>query len=569
MLDWSYNLLPEFERMVLRRLSVFVGRFSLEAVRHVAAENDVDAIRVMDAIDSLVAKSLAAAETGQAAVRYRLLESARVYAAEKLRGSGEADSTSHRHVVYLTNCLERRQGNFAASSSPETPSSHIDNLGNLRACLDWSFSPSGNATAGIRLCAVGAPLLLDLSLLGECRHWTEKALSVLERSVATSKQEMVLQETLAISIMFASGNSTAVRAAIERGLVLARQLGDHAYELQLLSGLNVYETRTGDFHASLCTAERTAAVSKSLGTAPSLAMAEWMLGLAHHFIGNQMRALQHFETGVGLIEGAPQASTFAFGYDHHVRARAGLARSLWLRGQADRALAQAWEAVREGEKLGHTVSHCIALVYAIPVFIWRGDLDTAEELIEKLIGHASTHMLAPHLAVAKGLQGELLIKCGEPARGIVLIKECIKALRPYRHRVLSSTQIAALAEGQAADGRLAEALATIRSMASIDEEMFNSPEIFRIQGEILAAMPQADLVQAEDSLWRALACARRQHAIAWELRATTTLAELLARQERQHEAERLLGDVMGRIGEGFDTVDYIAAARLLADLTRH
>ncbi len=96
LLDWSYKLLPELERKVLRRLSTFAGHFSLEAALQVAGDADTDETQVISAIDNLVAKSLADAEIGHTARRYRLLDSARVYAAEKLREHDEADLVAHR-----------------------------------------------------------------------------------------------------------------------------------------------------------------------------------------------------------------------------------------------------------------------------------------------------------------------------------------------------------------------------------------------------------------------------------------------------------------------------------------
>jgi predicted ATPase/DNA-binding winged helix-turn-helix (wHTH) protein len=566
MLDWSYNLLPEFERIVLRRLSTFVGHFSLEAARQIAIDADTDGMQVVDAIDSLVAKSLASAETGHPTLRYRLLDSARVYAAEKLRASGEADSVARRHVEYLIAYSESRQADSSAFPMLDASSSRIDSLGNLRACLDWSFSPSGNDATGIRLCAAVAPLLLELSLLEECRRWSEKAIAMLGADSAGSRQEMALQEALAISSMFAIGNSNAVLSAIERGLELARRLGNLTYELRLLAGLNIFRTRIGDFSGALATAERSMTVARTLNNPAALAMAEWMLGVAYHLVGNQAGAQQHCEAGMALIAGARNLNTFCFGYDHRIRALVALARALWLKGNTDQAVTVAWQAIDDAEKLDHPISFCIALIYAAPIFTWNGEWDIAGELIEKLIVHAAKHMLGPYHAVGKGLKGELLVKRGEAEAGIELLCECMDALRSDHHQILNTVYIAALAQGLAAVGKFHEALATISGAASRSMEIFDAPEILRIQGDVLASMPQPDFAQAEENLRSSLDCARRQRALSWELRTATTLSRLLLRQGRQDEARRLLGDVVARFTEGFHTVDYTGAAHLLAEL---
>jgi predicted ATPase/DNA-binding winged helix-turn-helix (wHTH) protein len=106
-LDWSHNLLSEFERVVLRRLAVFVGTFSLEAAQSIAADTPDHRGQVVETIASLVAKSLVAAETDATSVRYRLLDTTRAYVQGKLIRSGEATVVALRHATYYRELLER------------------------------------------------------------------------------------------------------------------------------------------------------------------------------------------------------------------------------------------------------------------------------------------------------------------------------------------------------------------------------------------------------------------------------------------------------------------------------
>ena len=91
-LDWSYGLLSGEERLVLRRLVMFVGHFTLEAARAVVTNETIDQALVLSAIDSLVAKSMVVPNPVQATMRYRLLETTRAYARGKLIESGEAEA---------------------------------------------------------------------------------------------------------------------------------------------------------------------------------------------------------------------------------------------------------------------------------------------------------------------------------------------------------------------------------------------------------------------------------------------------------------------------------------------
>ena len=107
--DWSYELLAEPERVILRRLAVFAGFFSLEAAGAVAASPEAAPSEIVDGVSSLVAKSLVAAEIDSAIARYRLLDTTRAYALEKLGDSGELEAVARRHAEYYRDLFERAE----------------------------------------------------------------------------------------------------------------------------------------------------------------------------------------------------------------------------------------------------------------------------------------------------------------------------------------------------------------------------------------------------------------------------------------------------------------------------
>jgi predicted ATPase/DNA-binding winged helix-turn-helix (wHTH) protein len=106
-LDWSYDLLPVFERAVLHRLSVFMGEFTLQAAESVAANDDIDGKQVVVAVANLVAKSLAAADTSGPTTRYRLLDTTRAYILARLAESGNDGGSSHCHAFRRAEVPER------------------------------------------------------------------------------------------------------------------------------------------------------------------------------------------------------------------------------------------------------------------------------------------------------------------------------------------------------------------------------------------------------------------------------------------------------------------------------
>jgi predicted ATPase len=130
-LGWSYELLSECERVVLRRLSTFSGRFNLEAASAVAAGGDIDVRTLIDCVSNLVSKSLVTAHSADAATRYSLLSTTRAYAREKLNASGELDEIARRHAVYVSPPAKvqilktQKRSTHLSSSVATTPHSAI------------------------------------------------------------------------------------------------------------------------------------------------------------------------------------------------------------------------------------------------------------------------------------------------------------------------------------------------------------------------------------------------------------------------------------------------------------
>src|SRR5882757_5855924 len=196
-LDWSYDLLSDAERIVLRRIAPFVGDFTLEGARYVAGELGVGAGEIFDAIAGLVEKSLIATRIDEAQAQYRLLDTTRAYALEKLEEHAEVDVVLRRHAEYVAGYLESQRAALLALLKAErgaaypSPSENIhpapersfgprgnnriarglavastrsSQLGNIRAALEWSFGPDGDDEIATRLAAASTQLFLELSL---------------------------------------------------------------------------------------------------------------------------------------------------------------------------------------------------------------------------------------------------------------------------------------------------------------------------------------------------------------------------------------------------------------------
>src|SRR6202030_2528718 len=123
-LDWSYELLPEPERLVLRHLAVFAGGFTAEAASLVAAGGEIAASEVVRSLANLVTKSLVTLEAGSAIAHYRLHETTRAYALEKLAESGELEQVARRHANYYRDLFDRAEIELETLPAPAWLAAH-------------------------------------------------------------------------------------------------------------------------------------------------------------------------------------------------------------------------------------------------------------------------------------------------------------------------------------------------------------------------------------------------------------------------------------------------------------
>ncbi|HEV7915647.1 MAG TPA: hypothetical protein VGP22_17920, partial [Albitalea sp.] len=150
-LDWSHNLLGGDEQKVLRRLGVFAGGFTIESAQRVASDEQIDEWAVLDHLSALVDKSLVLADGGPRP-RYRLLETTRTYALEKLAEAGETDAWMRRHAMstqaVLERAVKRRDVELLAQE-----------MNNVRAAFAWASGPQGDAAVAVALASASSVVL--------------------------------------------------------------------------------------------------------------------------------------------------------------------------------------------------------------------------------------------------------------------------------------------------------------------------------------------------------------------------------------------------------------------------
>jgi predicted ATPase/DNA-binding winged helix-turn-helix (wHTH) protein len=565
-LDWSYGLLSDLERLVLRRLAVFVGLFTIDAALAVVTDARVDQSLLFGAIDSLVAKSMVAARPLGAMMRYRLLDATRAYALEI--GAEDAE-LAVRHASYYRRWLEHAGAEWPTLSNVAERAPHFASLHNVRAALEWCFGASGNTGAGVGLAAAAAPVFLAMSLLIECHRWSERAIDALDETTRGGAKEMQLQAALGLSLMFTRGHGEVARVALNRSLTIAEQLGDSANQLQLLGRLHMFHHRMGDQNAALHYARRSSAVAEVIGEPVAIALVHTLLGISLSYIGDLAGARGELEAAVARDPGSQRTSTIFHGFDHYKVAASYLARTLWLQGHPAQAVERIHLNVKEAAQMDHPVTLAIALTWAVSVFIWVGDLISAEQHADWAISHAESRSLALFLVVGRGLKGKLALYRGDAKGAAESLQTCLRELYAARYELLTTPFSMSLIEAFGASARFAEAIALVdetEKRIEANGDLSFMPELLRVKGNLLGAMTQPMLQEAEICFVQSLEWSRRQGALGWELRTAVDLATLWSRQGQSERARSLLRPVFEQFVEGRDTADLKAAQRLLATL---
>jgi predicted ATPase/class 3 adenylate cyclase len=255
-LDWSFELLDENERRVLRRLSIFAGTFTLEAAQEVCADETLGEWDVVDALTSLVDKSLVSADPSGGVTRYGMLETPRAYARERLEKSGERATVARRYLATYQERFERFMRKPDADG--DAPAQLEADLDNARAALDWAFGEGAEPTLGAAFARTLNFVFERLSLYHEGLAWLDRALAALPAGADKS---------------------------LEAGLLLA---------------ISKFQSYIGSPIGSLNAAEPAAALYRELNRPKQLASALGFIGFARYYMDRRAEGLQVAEEAVAI-----------------------------------------------------------------------------------------------------------------------------------------------------------------------------------------------------------------------------------------------------------------------------
>ncbi|GGC47863.1 ATP-binding protein [Chelatococcus reniformis] len=571
-LDWSYNLLPDSEKTILRRLSVFAGPFSLESACAVSAVDDGSRVAPVADVANLVAKSLVAADTVPVATRYRLLDTTRGYARRKLSESGELDAIRQRYAEHLRDRAERAEAEWETRPTAEWLALYGRDVDDIRSALNWAFG-SCSISVGVALTVAAIPFWEHLSLVDECRTSVERALASIPGGSRHNRDRMKLLTALGTTLLHTRGPLPDVKDAWTTALRLAEQLGDHAYQLRCLWGLCDYHTWTGAHQSALTIAHRIRAIANERKDLAASTNVERQTGTALRYLGETADARRSLERMISrYVPPVARSDIARFQLDPRSAARGTLANVLWLQGHPDQAIAMARRQLEEARAADHALALCNALVHAAcPIALLVGDLSDAERLLAMIESHVAKHAMTVWSAMGLCLRGEWLLKSGDAA-GLAALRRALDQLCQTGFRMRYPAHLGALAEGLAAHGDVGAAHAAIDDAIALSAdsgEVWCMAELLRIKGNILYLEDGTRTTRAAaDQYLQALEWARRQGALSWELRGAISLAELWHRSGASEQARNLLSSTYVRFEEGFGTRDVLRARALLDELRK-
>ncbi|MBV6821647.1 winged helix-turn-helix domain-containing protein [Pseudomonas sp. PD9R] len=552
-LDWSFELLSACEQTCLRRLGVFRGGFTLASAAAVIVGEHIEPREVFGSITQLVAKSLLNVDVGDEEVFYRLLDTTRSYALEKLEQTAELPDTRERHAERCLALMHQAQNDWEHIPTGRWIERYARSLEDIRAALDWGLSAQGPHALAIRLTATSTPLWQELSLLKEHGGYVRKALMLLDAAPEPCPRlKMALKLALGSACYHAQGGTAETVEAFVSARTLAKHCNDVAGQLRAISGHLAVNLSCGNYQMALEQSQQFDRLG--LHGDPVLSLSTHRLRvLALHFSGDQQRARVSAEEVIQRMAHSGHLNRFTHGfgvqYDQSVAALTILARILWIQGQPE----QAWRAARQALNIALQINHGTSICYTLAlagclIAHYNGDTRTARELLHLLLEQAQKHSVLLFYTWAQHYAQVIDSADAHPSRraGVGLIKEIMVTL-----------------DTAFVDDDLLQ-------RADTGAAGWSTAEILRARADaLLAADCPVKNGDAESVLIRALNVAKSQGALAWELRSATSLARLWQRQGHYRQAYELLTPIYQRFTEGYTTPDLTAVQRLIDELHSH
>jgi predicted ATPase/DNA-binding winged helix-turn-helix (wHTH) protein len=544
-LAWSYELLDREERAVMCRSAIFQAEFSIDAAREVCACTGIDGEAVARCIESLAAKSLLARRMQGSNALYRQLLLTRTYGFGKL-GEGEQARLARRHAQHVCTLLALGPGAVAAQSALPWESAHGRAFDDVRAALDWAYGAHGDPALGI---AMLPNLIHTLRFLGMPDGFRRRLTLALEQgSEARIAPEAAISvyTALAVAGAYSHTDFDLLREILARLRCLLPAVASPVLRVEALLAMGAATFAMDDAGMMFDVVRELRLLAAREGNAAYANVADRLESSALHFNGEHDAAAALCQRVLGSTV-PPSAFSVSCPTPSPIGARWNLARIAWIRGQPVLAAEIAHEAVAYSDQR-HPLPLCQTLVVAaLPVALWRGDHAHAAQLAARLAALGESCRSPYWQEWARVYQ---MVAAGRGTGSALAEAAWPETLAPLAQNILAT-----LDAGMVGNATLARAEAGAIGWCAA--------EVLRARGEQLLRQGGRHREAACSLFLRALALARSQGALGWELRVACSLLRCWQSTPRAAEGRRLLEEVLGRFGEGLDTADCRVALGLL------
>ena len=448
--------------------------------------------------------------------------------------------------------------------------------------LAHHYSRSQNSSKAVQYLHLAGVQAVHRSANSEAIAHLAQAIEFLQALPETrerSRQELELQVLLGVPLIATKGwGNPEVERAYTRARQLSEQLGDAQQLFVTLYGLWQNASTAADLGRADELAKQMAALAQRDNDPALELVASRAMGMTTYYFGEFVSARDHSDHGFTLYNIQQHRSLiFVYGQDMGLSCLMWAGCSLWLLGYPDEAMKRSQKGLALAREVAHAFSSVLPLVLATILSLYRRDVPRARDFGRRMAELSAEHGFSFFEAWGKMTQSWALSQFGEKIEGLKLMCEGLAAFRLTGGRIWQSFWLAVLAEVCAAANEIDEAMESITQALSHSEqtrERFYEAELYRLKGELTISQSTRanDRVlmqppaEAERCFRQAIELARRQQAKSLELRATASLARLLASQGCRNEARTMLAEIYNWFTEGFDIADLKDAKALLDKL---
>jgi predicted ATPase len=564
-LDWSYNLLSTEESTIFRLLSVFAGSFEWTDVACMARLVQYDPYQTTMALGGLLAKSLLSAEIDGEQLRYRLLESTRSYALEKLLQDHLAQDAQRQHAQLLLSVFEKSEAEWVRVDCRVWRERYEARIGDLRKALDWSFSDGGDASLGIDLVISAIRFWDEQSSIFEQLFQVERALNHSASMVDAPRRKATLASSRAWCMTFARKLDDETDDAWSTALNFADSNGDVGQRLLVMCGRAHFLIGKGRHEQAVSLLEDVCRIAGQSGDRASLFDGERLLALAEMHLGKLLEVRAKLERLVeDLAHGLPPSSITRYQEQRYVSIYTTLAFSVWLTGRPEHALAMAEEIVLMTGRIDQLMGQSHMLVSAaMPLALWSGKIDALERystIFRRNLDRENIALWEPvhrfYASVVRHARGDLNAVDG--------MRSAVDELVRDRFLVRTPMYLGVLAEALLEGGRSAgadEALEFAFTLQRQSKEMWCLPELLRLKANTMAALGERDHARAIRGRAREKAITIGARSL--ELRIVNDMAQIAIAEGKHKEAVELLMPVYDSFEERTATEDLKRCGSLL------